>query len=651
MGYGQVDPHLGFETMIEFIRKRLNSVFVLLLLGILIASFAFFGIGDVVQVGQGDTIAKVGNQRITLIELARSFEGFVERERQNNPEITQAAAIRRNVDVALLQRLVQQALVTEAADTIGVAASPRRTQAMIASLPAFQLAGKFDQATYKSALARLGATEEQLFSDYAQEQKIEQIEKVLKASAIVPKALAQAQLSAMLETRTADAILVPLKSFEEQVSTPEEGELDTFFATIQNRFVAPELRDFTVLYITPSDAAPDLAVSEEDIQQAYDLRKDEFGEPGSLDLQLMVFDTLGEAQAFKAEAVNGAKFLELAEAAGSSREDYSLGTLLRSEVENLYGEKTAERLFELPTGAVSEPLEGDFGYQIFRLAGKVATSTKTLDEVRDSLREDLSTQLALDKLSEIGNAIEDEFAAGATLEEAAKTFGLTAQDYTQVDDTGVTVDGKLAPRQQELQSILPDVFRLEEGNELEVERLGEDGYYIVRLDTVTAQRPRRLDEVRDDALQAWKVKELDTLSLDAADALAQEWENEADPKTLADTKGFEFLEGLSFNRIQARQGSLAQADIAPLLFAMDEGQIDVARTGNGEAYIVTKLLKKAPGDADANLVLSDQLSEQMQGLVEQELMQQFIVARGKEIDRSTNQRALETFRRRYDPTL
>ncbi|MEO0411259.1 MAG: SurA N-terminal domain-containing protein [Pseudomonadota bacterium] len=637
--------------MIEFIRKRLNSVFVLLLLGLLIASFAFFGIGDVVQTGQGDTIAKVGDRRITLIELARSFEGFVERERQSNPEATQAAAIRANVDIRLLQRLVQQALITEAGENMGIAASPRRTQAMIGSLPAFQLAGKFDAATYKSALARLGVSEEQLFEDYAQEQVIEQIEKVLKASATVPSALADAQLSAMLETRKADAILVPLEGFAQSVSNPEQEELEAFFETIQGRYSAPEYRDFAVLYLTPKDAAADISVSDEDVRQAYDLRKDEFGNPGSLDLQLMVFDTKAEAESFKTKAVNGARFLELAQEAGTSREDLSLGTLTRAEVESLYGEEITQALFALSTGGVSEPLEGPFGYQIFRLSGKIETSTKSFEDVRAELEDELSNQLALDKLSEIGNAIEDEFAAGATLEEAAKTFGLTVETYTQVADTGVTADNALAARQPELQTILPGVFALSVDNELEVERLGEDGFYIVRLDGATPTRPRRLDEVRKEAEGAWRSAQLDSLALDKADAISQAWQKGGDPRTLADDGGYEFLEALEFNRVQAQQGSLAQADIAPLLFAMEEGQIDVARTGNGTSYIVTKLLKKAPGDAKANPLLADQLTKQMSSLVEQELMQQFIVARGNEIETSTNQRALETFRRRYDPTL
>lgn len=637
--------------MIEFIRKRLNSVFVLLLLGVLIASFAFFGIGDVVQVGQGDTIAKVGDRRITLIELARSFEGFVERERQQNPEITQAAAIRRNVDIGLLQRLVQQAIITEAGEDMGIAASPRRTQAMIASLPAFQLAGKFDAATYKSALARLGVTEEQLFDDYAQEQVIEQIETVLKASATVPSALADAQLSAMLETRKADAILVPLEGFSSSVADPSEADLETFFATIQGRYSAPEYRDFAVLYLTAKDAAADVSVSEEDVRQAYELRKDEFGNPGSLDLQLMVFDTKTEAEAFKTKAVNGARFLELAQDAGTSREDLSLGTLTRSEVENLYGQEITSALFALSAGGVSEPLEGPFGYQIFRLAGKTNTSTKSFEDVRAELEQELSNQLALDKLSEIGNAIEDEFAAGATLEEAAKTFGITVETYTQVADTGVTASNALAARQADLQTILPDVFALETDNELEVERLGDDGYYIVRLDAITPTRPRRLDEVRSETSSAWRAAQLDRLALDKADAISQAWQDSGDPRTLADEGGYELLEALEFNRVQAQQGSLAQADIAPLLFAMEEGQIDVARTGNGEAYVVTKLLKKAPGDAKANPMLAEQLSKQLGSLVEQELMQQFIVSRGNEIETSTNERALETFRRRYDPTL
>ncbi|MEM9289026.1 MAG: SurA N-terminal domain-containing protein [Pseudomonadota bacterium] len=637
--------------MIEIIRKRLNSVFVLLLLGLLIASFAFFGIGDVVQVGQGDTIAKVGDRRITLVELARSFEGFVERQRAENPEITAAAAIRSNVDLAILQQLVQQAVVSEAANETGIAASPRRTKAMIASLPTFQLAGKFDQSTYQSALARLGITEEQLVEDMAQQQVIDQMETVLRGAAVVPDALAQAQLSVMLETRTADAILVPFSNFEETIDAPDTEALEKFFETIRGRYTAPEYRDFTALYLNPEVVAKDITVSEEDLQQAFDYRKGEFGDPASVDLQLMVFDTKEEADSFKAKAVNGALFLELAQQAGTSLQDLSLGRFTKEEAQSLYEDNIAEALFALDTGDVSEPLEGPFGYQVFRIAGKTEETLKTFEDVKEELEKDIALELALDRLSDIGNSIEDEFAAGATLEEAAVTFGLTPEVYTLVSDTGVTADDELAARQSDLQSILPRVFDYPEDNELEVERLGDDGFFIARVDKITPRRPRRLDEVQSEVEAAWREDQLDSLALDAAEEVSQKLSDGANVQVLASTSGYEALTGISFNRAQAQQGSLAQADLAPLLFAMEPGQVDVGRSGSGDAYVVVKLLKKEAGDASATPALARQLQTQIGDLVEQELLQQFITGRSEALDRTTNKRALETFRRRYDPTL
>jgi peptidyl-prolyl cis-trans isomerase D len=638
--------------MIEFIRKRLNSVFVLLLLGILIASFAFFGIGDVVQVGQGDTIAKVGDRRITVVELARTFENFVERQRAENPELTQAAAIRANVDTALLQRLVQQAVLIESAKQMGITASPLQTQAMVANLSSFQLAGKFDVATYKSALARLGISEDQLFEDMARQQITDQLNSVLTNAAHVPQALANAQIAALLETRTADALLVPLDGFEEQVNDPSPEQLAAFFETVSSTYNAPEYRDFSVVYLTPDAVAKDISVSEEDLLQAYEFRKDEFGSQAELDLQLVVFDTQEEADAFKAEAVNGARYLELAQATGASRDDISLGTLSRADIENLYGEDIAQALSQLNAGDVSEPLEGPFGFQVFRVAGKTAENIEAYDDVKEDLRKDVALQLALDRLSEIGNQIEDEFAAGATLEEAAKTFGLEVTAYKMVSDSGVTAAGTLAPLQANLQSILPDVFDAQVDNELEVQRLGEDGgYYITRLESITPTRPQTLAEVAQEIEQSWKDAEVDRIALQAADEIAQQVRGGAALQVIADEKGYELLSEVSFNRVQAQQGSLVEADLAPLLFSMNVGEVDVGRSGGGTAYVIAKLLRIDEGDSDVNRALANQLRTQLRSYVSEELLQQYVTGTAQTIETDVNGRSLETFRKRYDPTL
>lgn len=637
--------------MIEFIRKRLNSVFVLLLLGLLIASFAFFGIGDVVQVGQGDTIAKVGERRITVVELARTFETFVERRRAENPELTQAAAVRANLDAALLQQLVQQAVVTQSATNAGIAASPLQTQAMIAALPPFQLAGKFDVSTYKSALARLGITEEQLFDDMRRQQITEQLEEALSNAGYVPQALADAQISALLETRTADALLLPFGAFEGQVEDPTQTQLEAYFDTVRGGYNAPEYRDFSALYLTPSTVAQDITVSDEDLQQAYEYRKQESGNQAKLDLQLVVFDTQEDANAFKSKAVNGARFLELSEETGASRDDISVGSLSRPDIENLYGADIADALLALESGDVSAPLKGPFGYQVFRVAGKTVAKVESFEDVKEDLRKEIAQQLALDKLADVGNAFEDEFAAGATLEEAAKTFGLDVTAYTAVTDTGLTEAGTLAPLQANLQTILPDVFQTPIDNELEVQRLGDNGYYIVRMDAITPTRPQELDEVTDAVKKSWTAAEVDRLALEAADAIAQRVRSGEELQAIADEGSYEVLKDISFNRVQAQQGSLANADLAPLLFSMKKGEVDVGRSGADGTYVIAKLLKVEEGDGTLNRALSLQLRTQLKQFVSRELQQQFITGQAKVIETEVNNRALETFRKRYDPTL
>ena len=69
-------------------------------------------------------------------------------------------------------------------------------------------------------------------------------------------------------------------------------------------------------------------------------------------------------------------------------------------------------------------MRSPFGWHVLRVTGVEPAQSRPLDAVRDELRAALAQERAADLAFERANQVEDALAGGATLEEAAKRFGL-----------------------------------------------------------------------------------------------------------------------------------------------------------------------------------------------------------------------------------
>ena len=102
--------------MLSTIRNGLNSVFVLILMGLLIASFAIFGTTDIFA-RRTPTIATVGGQDIDANDLIRQYQNRVASfQAQYGPSFTDQQAIAFGVHQQVLGEMIGAAIVLERSD-------------------------------------------------------------------------------------------------------------------------------------------------------------------------------------------------------------------------------------------------------------------------------------------------------------------------------------------------------------------------------------------------------------------------------------------------------------------------------------------------------------------------------------------------------
>ena len=148
--------------MLSSFRKSAKSKFAIVIYALIALSFVVWGI-DVTafNFGSGSYPVEVGEERITVQELDRAFQRDVSQIRQTlGATFTAEQALQFGMMETTLQRLVGQAVLSEAAREIGVGVSEQAVRRAIVSDPSFQNdLGQFDRAAFTQILAMNRYTE------------------------------------------------------------------------------------------------------------------------------------------------------------------------------------------------------------------------------------------------------------------------------------------------------------------------------------------------------------------------------------------------------------------------------------------------------------------------------------------------------------
>lgn len=146
--------------MMDRLREGVNSIAVKIILGLIILSFIFAGVGNYLISGSNNAAAKVGGTEIGRGEFEQAYQN--ERNRMQSqlgdyfsnlladPEYV--ASFRKSV----LDRMINDLLLDQHAQALGLRVSDTQIRQMILDMPQFQTDGKFDQEIYQSALRRAG---------------------------------------------------------------------------------------------------------------------------------------------------------------------------------------------------------------------------------------------------------------------------------------------------------------------------------------------------------------------------------------------------------------------------------------------------------------------------------------------------------------
>lgn len=491
--------------ILETLRKGAGRAFGMILMGMLVISFAIWGIADIFRGYGGQTLIEVGDTEITPQEYSRAQRDVL---RAMSSDAGRSLSLQEARDAGLenrvLERLIGGAAVDTHAKSLRLGISDEALLQGIMKDPAFQdSTGNFNPLALQQALRNMDLSEQ----GYLASERERNLRRQLLGTVGRTPAASQVFLNALNnynnETRSLRYVVVPATAAGAVPDSTDE-DLKRFYDNHQAKFTQPEFRKIGVLAVTPETVKDKVQITDDDLKAAFDKEKDKLGTPERRRVQQIAFPDKGAADVAYQKIQSGTGFVDLAKERGVSEIDLDLGILKRSDMAD---SAIADAAFKLEKDKVSEPVTGALGKTVLLRVTEIQPGKMvTFEEAKPQLEEKILKDRGQSAILDLHDRIEDERGAGTQLSEVADKFKLTYQVFDQVDHQGKTPDGTAADLPQKT-DLLNAVFATEVGVENDPLDAKDEGLIWYEVWGITPQQLKPFDQVKDEAKKDWSLDE------------------------------------------------------------------------------------------------------------------------------------------------
>ncbi|MGE0849139.1 MAG: SurA N-terminal domain-containing protein [Hyphomicrobiaceae bacterium] len=597
--------------MLDALRRGALNWMAKILLGLLIIAFAVWGVADVFRGYGRGTLAQIGKTEISVDEYRQAYQDeMTSVSRRLGRRLTPEQAKLLGIEQRTLSRLIGVAAIETHARNLGLAISDAAIADLIREDPAFRdLNGKFSTDVFRAALRQNGYSEARYVTSRRKDEVREQLTDTLLVGLAPPQLMIDLLHRYRDETRVIE-FFTPDYDKLIKVPEPDEAKLKEYYEQNKRSFTTPELRKINVLLLTRSEVKSRMTISEDEIKAAYEQEKEKFNIPEKRRIQQLAFPDRAAADKAYAELSGAANFTEAAAKLGFKESDFDLGLLARKD---LIDPKIAEAAFTLSKDELSKPVDGQFSTVLLRVSEIVPGKQRTLVEVKDEVRDRLAEERASHELQTLHESVENERSAGKTLKEIGEKLGLTYQEIAEIDRSGKTADGKPALEHAEASRVTQAAFAGSVGLEAEATDLADGGFAWVDVVSVTPEKQKPFEAVRDEVkaatIEAERLREISA----AASKLVERLAGGATMEALAAETGGKLQSTPAVTRTTSPPGLPHNA--VQQAFALPQGGATSALTTDGKSRIILRVASitpAAPPTAEQTANLKGELTRQFQ---------------------------------------
>lgn len=404
--------------LLGLMRKHARSWLIKFLIAIIAIVFIFY-FGYSFRSQTGLKVASVNDDVITGVEYDKAYRDMLEAYRMQYKDMWSESLLKAlDLKRQTLERLIDQKLIAQEAERLGLRITEKELQHTIMGYPAFQTGGQFDIRRYRGLLQsnRMNPEDFELtMSQHLLEAKVKQF---LGTFAKVTEKEVQEQYAFYNDKVNLSFVQFNAADFKKGIN-PDQAALEAYFKENQEKYRTPAMLRVAYLVFDPASFEKDVKIGDKEIEEYYEYNKISFKEPKKVKARHILFKVGDKATEEEEKQVRdrAKSVLEMAkqgkdfaELALNYSEDMTKG---KGGDLGYFGPGTMTKPFEdaafaLDVGQISDLVRSSFGYHIIKVEDKKEERIKALEEVKEEIRRLLVKGAAAEKAHEKGLSVIDQ---------------------------------------------------------------------------------------------------------------------------------------------------------------------------------------------------------------------------------------------------
>ncbi|MGA9574094.1 MAG: SurA N-terminal domain-containing protein [Lysobacterales bacterium] len=607
--------------VLQSIRERLTGVLAFTILGILVVPFALVGVNQYFTSSGDNIVARVNDKEITTNEFNQSFSNYRRRMQSimgasyDPVEFDQLVVRRGHLD-----NLIDQELITQAAQSLNLDVDDATLAEEIRKIPAFQVDGQFNADVYQARLLSQGMTPKQFQSEMRANFVVTELPKNIAESSIATSAEVKEFVGLLDQKRTFNTVLVPAEKADPPAEFSDE-EIVAWHDSHTEDYQSEEQVAIEYVELNADDMPAGSPPDEDYLRSQFEAQKARFVTPEQREVSHILIEVAPSASKAEIEtarqtaedlakrAREGEDFATLAKEYSQDKGSAEAGGDLGWVEPGVMVQAFEKAMYELSMDSpISDPVQTGFGWHVIELRGIREATGMTFDEARDTLvreyEEENKARMFLEQADRLVDLIYED---PTTLESAASVMDLQVQVAGPFPRSG---GEGIAANPEVVETAFSDLVLLQ-GSVSDPINLDENRLVMIKLKEHLPVALKPVAEVRDEIIATLR----ENLARDKAKAradqlLASLQGGEAELEALATESGLEYAHNEAVNR----NAFVPDATLVKEVFRLPEPQGDssvdaVLPTSSG--FAVVQLQAVVQGSLEGSAAMNKQQYERV----------------------------------------
>ncbi|MBN1906552.1 MAG: SurA N-terminal domain-containing protein [Deltaproteobacteria bacterium] len=506
--------------LLSLMRKHAQSWIIKFLIGIIAVVFIFY-FGYSFNSDDGIKVAEVNGEAIGRVEYEKAYNDMLTSFQNQyksfwNDKLVEAFDLKNRA----LEGLIEQKLIAQEAEKLGITVTKAEIQKKILEIPAFLSDGRFDEGRYRAILSSNRTTPEAFEEGYTGELLQQKVAQFI-TTFIVPSTQ-----DVLDNYRYAnEKVKVGFVKFtpdEFMATVPREKDaISTFFDEKKENYRVPEKIKIAYIKIGAEKFSNEVTLEEEDLSAYYEDNLDMFTQEKQVKASHILFKTAPEATDEEVKKIEE-KAASVLERAKKGEDFAALATEFSEDTTKSKGgdlgyftqgrmvKEFEDAAFALEPGQISELVKTDYGYHIIKVEDKKERSVKTYEEAKAQVDSILRRNGSMDMADERARTLLDQMPYDVDLEKYA------GENNEQYITTDFFSQAEPAPVIMNNARLAETLFSLEKGDLTEIIEQNNE-FYIMQVTDKKESYVPKLEEV----YAAVEADYVDSMALKAAKSEAE----------------------------------------------------------------------------------------------------------------------------------